>query len=89
MEGGNLIDDSIVCSTVGDEIFRLNSENKNFILDGFPRSIAQCDALFQITDSLELQISCVIKLQLCDSKIFERLSGRLICGSCGKLLESS
>ena len=52
---------------------------KGFILDGFPRSIAQAEAL----DKSDIDIDCVLTLEVDDEKIVERLSGRLECKRCG------
>ena len=52
---------------------------KGFILDGFPRSIAQAEAL----DKSDIDIDCVLTLEVDDEKIVERLSGRLECKICG------
>ena len=52
---------------------------KGFILDGFPRSIAQAEAL----DKSGIEIDCVLTLEVDDEEIVERLSGRLECKRCG------
>jgi adenylate kinase len=85
MEQGNLLDDTLVISVVKKKIYSVISEGKCFILDGFPRTVKQCEALFEILDELEIGISCMVKLEIDDQILIERLSKRVICKKCGEV----
>lgn len=85
MNRGNLLDDSIVISVIREKIKSVVSSGMGFVLDGFPRSVKQCEALFEILDGLDIGLSCVIKLSLDDSIAIDRLERRIICKSCGEL----
>lgn len=78
IDEGKLVPDKVVIGIIKDY---LNGENcKNgFILDGFPRSIPQAEAL----DELGVKIDAVLSIEVDDEVIVERMSGRRVCPSCG------
>ncbi len=78
MDDGHLVPDEIVISIIRD---RLQQEDcrKGFILDGFPRTVPQAEAL----DSMGIMIDKVIDLEVADTEIEKRLSGRRVCEGCG------
>ena len=78
MDAGNLVPDEVVIGIIKDY---LNSDacKNGFILDGFPRSIPQAQAL----DKMGVDIDAVISIEVADEKIVERMSGRRICSDCG------
>lgn len=75
---GKLVPDDVVVGIVKE---RLSQEdcNKGFILDGFPRTTAQAEAL----DEAGVEIDKVLSLEVADETIIERLSGRRECKACG------
>lgn len=75
---GKFIPDDIMIDVVKKRLSEDDCKN-GFILDGFPRTIAQAEAL----DSSEIDIDAVLTIEVDDSKIIERLSGRLECKACG------
>lgn len=75
---GKLVPDDVVVGIVKDRLMQEDCE-KGFILDGFPRTIAQAEAL---TES-NIQIDKVLSLDVPDDVIIERLSGRRECKKCG------
>lgn len=75
---GKLVPDEVIVSIVKERLSRPDVE-KGFILDGFPRTIAQAEAL---TES-GLRIDKVLSLEVEDEKIVERLSARRECSKCG------
>ena len=78
MDGGQLVPDEVVIGIIKDYL----SSDKcsgGFILDGFPRSIPQAEAL----DAMGVAIDAVLSIEVADEKIVERMSGRRICSSCG------
>lgn len=78
MDGGQLVPDDVVIGIIKDYLASDTCKN-GFILDGFPRSIPQAEAL----DAMGVKIDAVLSIEVPDAKIVERMSGRRICSSCG------
>lgn len=78
MDAGELVPDEILIGIIKD---RLNEDDcKNgFILDGFPRTIPQAEAL----DTMGVPIDKVIDIEVSDERIVQRMSGRRVCEKCG------
>lgn len=83
MESGALVPDEVVLGIVRERIV-LTDCAAGFVLDGFPRTIPQADALASILHGLNRRIDHVISLDVDNSEIIQRLSGRRTCPSCGK-----
>ena len=83
MDKGALVPDEVVLGIVRDRIV-IPDCDLGFVLDGFPRTIPQADALDSILRGLNKQIDHVISLEVDNSEIIKRLSGRRSCSSCGK-----
>jgi len=83
MESGALVPDEVVLGIVRERIVLSDCDN-GFVLDGFPRTIPQADALVSILRGLNKRIDHVISLDIDNSEIVQRLSGRRTCSSCGK-----
>lgn len=79
IEGGALVPDEVVIGIIKE---RLNESDcdKGYILDGFPRTVPQAEAL----DAMGISIDCVISLEVPDEDIVKRMSGRRVCAKCGK-----
>ncbi len=77
IDGGNLIPDDVMIGVMKDRLSQDDCKN-GFILDGFPRTIAQAEAL----DKSDIEIDCVLNIDVPDEKIIARLSGRLECSKC-------
>ena len=77
MDAGQLVPDEIVIGIIKDYLSSDKCKN-GFILDGFPRSIPQAEAL----DGMGVKIDAVLSIEVPDEKIVERMSGRRVC-SCG------
>ena len=78
MDAGKLVPDAVVIGIIKDYLSSDKCAN-GFILDGFPRSIPQAEAL----DAMGVKIDVVLSIEVEDEKIVERMSGRRICSSCG------
>jgi adenylate kinase len=82
MDKGNLVPDEV---TIGIVRERLSKEDcaEGFLLDGFPRTVAQAEALENILTDLHKKINFVINIDVDQEILMERLTGRRICKSCG------
>ncbi|MGN0614169.1 MAG: adenylate kinase [Porcipelethomonas sp.] len=78
MESGSLVSDDVVIGILKDRIAEDDCKN-GFILDGFPRTVPQAEAL----DSMGVQIDKVVEIFVPDETIQQRLSGRRVCEDCG------
>lgn len=78
MERGDLVPDSVVIGIIRDRLAQPDCA-KGFILDGFPRTVAQAEAL----DQSGVEIDRVIDIQVSDERIEARMSGRRVCPDCG------
>ena len=81
MSCGDLVPDSVTEAMVQERLTRGDTEN-GFILDGFPRTIHQAQALTKILTRLGRQLNMVLYINVPDEEIVMRLSGRLICHQC-------
>ncbi|WP_416829486.1 adenylate kinase [Ectobacillus polymachus] len=82
MDKGELVPDEV---TIGIVRERLSKEDckKGFLLDGFPRTVAQASALEEIMQDLGKKIDYVLNIQVNPDLLLKRLTGRRICKSCG------
>ncbi|GMB10022.1 adenylate kinase [Thermolongibacillus altinsuensis] len=82
MDRGDLVPDEV---TIGIVRERLSKEDcqKGFLLDGFPRTVAQAEALEQLLSDLNRSIDYVINIEVDKNILMERLTGRRICKECG------
>jgi len=84
MDQGGLVPDDVVIGIVGDRL-REKDCDKGFILDGFPRTIPQAQALDRTVKELGKEITSVLSLEVDEEEIMERLSGRRTCSGCGAM----
>jgi len=82
MDAGKLVADHIMIGMISERIDAPDCQN-GFILDGFPRTTAQADALSSLLDFKKMPLDCVIELKVDDAKLVERIVGRYSCSSCG------
>lgn len=78
MDAGKLVPDEVVIGIIKDRLAEPDCEN-GFILDGFPRTIPQAEAL----DRMGVVIDRVIEIYVADETIAQRVSGRRVCPKCG------
>ncbi len=83
MSSGGLVPDEVVVGIVSE---RLQQDDcaVGFILDGFPRTVPQADALKQTLTGLDKSLDSVVSLEVDTDALVERLTGRRTCGSCSK-----
>jgi len=82
MDKGDLVPDDLIISLVREEIERLDGHEAGFVLDGFPRTKPQAEALDGLLDELKIQINTVFVFELPLDNIVSRIGGRRVCQSC-------
>lgn len=82
MDNGQLVPDEVTIGIVRERLAKSDCAN-GFILDGFPRTVAQADALKKILDDLGTQLTCVLNIHVPAENLIERAIGRRICKNCG------
>ncbi|HMB16144.1 MAG TPA: adenylate kinase [Pelovirga sp.] len=83
MDAGDLVPDSVVVGIVHERLQEPDCA-EGFILDGFPRTVPQADALNDSLVQLNKQLNAVVSLQVDINALVERLTGRRACKNCGK-----
>lgn len=82
MDRGELVPDEVTVGIVKERISE-DDAKKGFLLDGFPRTIEQTEALNSIMSELDREIDAVINIEVPEEELMNRLTGRRICEKCG------
>lgn len=82
MDQGNLVPDEVTIGIVQERLTKSDCNN-GFLLDGFPRTIAQAEALNTLLADMDKSIDCVLNVDVPEDKLVERLTGRRVCPTCG------
>lgn len=82
MDQGALVPDEVTIGIVQERLSKPDCE-KGFLLDGFPRTIAQADALETLLTEMERSLQCVLHVDVPAEQLVDRLTGRRICPTCG------
>lgn len=83
MDSGALVPDEVVVGIVRERL-QLADCQGGFILDGFPRTVPQADALKEVLAELDKNLDAVISLEVDTEALVQRLTGRRTCKACGK-----
>ena len=78
IDAGNLVPDDVVIGIIKERLAEDDCQN-GYILDGFPRTIPQAEAL----DELGFEIDAALSIEVADEEIVKRMSGRRVCEKCG------
>lgn len=82
MDAGDLVPDEVTNGIVKERLAQPDTD-KGFLLDGFPRTLDQAEALSEMLQDLNKKIDAVIEIQVAEDVLVERLAGRFICRNCG------
>ena len=83
MERGELVTDEIVIGLIREKL--TGAAGGGFIFDGFPRTLAQADALGDLLAQTGQGLDAVIEMQVDDAALVARITGRFTCGTCGEV----
>jgi adenylate kinase len=84
MDRGELVPDELVLAMIGERLDQHDARD-GFILDGFPRTVAQAEALAAMLEQRGLNLDKVIGMNVPDAEIVKRISGRRTCRKCGAM----
>ncbi len=84
MDAGNLVTDEIVIGLIREKLEGGESSG-GFIFDGFPRTLAQADALGALLAELDIRLEAVVEMQVDDDALVARITARSTCGDCGEV----
>lgn len=82
MDQGQLVPDEVTIGIVKERLAEADCQ-KGFLLDGFPRTVPQADALGQILKELDMALDAVVNIAVFREILIERLTGRRVCKACG------
>ncbi|WP_088187405.1 adenylate kinase [Desulfosporosinus sp. FKA] len=82
MDAGGLVPDEVTIGIVAERLAQPDCA-EGFLLDGFPRTLAQGNALNEILDSLGMKLDGVINIEVAEDVLIPRLTGRRVCRKCG------
>lgn len=83
MESGKLVPDEVIIGMIEQRIAKDDCKN-GFILDGFPRTTAQAEALDVMLGKLGKKLDAVVEIQVDDAALVKRIAGRFTCAKCGE-----
>jgi len=84
MDAGNLVTDDIVIGLIREQL-SMDNDASGYIFDGFPRTLAQADALGDLLVDMGETLDCVIEMQVDDAALVARITARSTCGCCGEV----
>jgi adenylate kinase len=89
MSAGKLVPDDVVIGMVQERLSETDTRKRGFILDGFPRTAAQAEALDAILEKLEMPLDLAINIEVPMEEAIRRLVSRRVCSSCGTIYSTA
>jgi adenylate kinase len=83
MDSGGLVPDAVIIGLVGEALVRPEAR-KGFVLDGFPRTLPQAEALDRLLEERGLGLDRVVLFRTPEAELLRRITGRRVCGQCGR-----
>jgi adenylate kinase len=83
MDAGELVPDEVIIGLVGEALARPEAR-KGFVLDGFPRTLAQARALDALLEERDLALDRVVLFRVSEAELVRRITGRRVCRACGR-----
>lgn len=84
MDAGKLVPDDLIIEMVEERLAASDSK-EGFLLDGFPRTLPQAEALDRMLDKMSIRLDAVVELEISDDEVVRRLTSRRVCSSCGAI----
>ena len=84
MDSGALVPDDVIIGMIEERLAEPDCK-KGFLLDGFPRTVPQAEALDKLLDKMKCPLDCVILFDIDDEVVVNRLTNRRTCDKCGKI----
>jgi adenylate kinase len=84
MDAGSLVPDALIIEMMRERL-AVNGSSGGFMLDGFPRTVAQARALDELMKEMSMSLDAAILLEVPDETVVKRLCGRRVCSSCGAI----
>ena len=83
MDSGALVPDALIIEMMRERLAKGSAEG--FMLDGFPRTVAQAEALDELMSAMSMSLDAAILLEVPEETVVKRLCGRRVCSSCGAI----
>lgn len=88
IDRGELVPNGVTIEMIGKRLRGDEVRKRGFILDGFPRTLRQAEALTTMLEEMDIKLDKVVSLVVNDDIVVSRLSGRIGCPSCGEIYHS-
>jgi len=83
LKAGTLVPDDVTIKMISERLDQPDCKN-GFVLDGFPRNVAQAEALEKMLKEKGVKLDAVVQMAVNDDELVERISGRFTCSGCGE-----